>query len=75
LKVIEWRKLHEIGKLDVNTNRTVRLTLDAAAEHVGIPRKTLDDYFLQIRRAQQYNFDFTKHLKLKMGIIRNFNKE
>jgi len=46
LKVIEWRKLHEIGKLDVNTNRNVRLTLDAAAEQVGIPRKTLDDYFL-----------------------------
>lgn len=51
------------------------MSLDKAAEMVGISRKTLDDYNLQLKRAEVYKFDFEKHKHDKMGILRKFVKE
>ena len=44
-----WRDLHEGSE---------KLNLDDAASRIGIPRKTLDDYHLCIRRAKELRFDF-----------------
>jgi len=41
---------------------------------VGISRKTLDDYYLQIKRAKYLQFDFNRHINSKMGILRKFVK-
>lgn len=64
-KVTEWRKLHEEGD---------KLNLDKAAEIIGISRKTLDDYNLQMRRAEEMGFDLQEHKNSKMGQLRKFVK-
>ena len=48
--VEEWRKIHreEKGKLN----------LESIAQNMNVSRKTLDDYSLQLRKAQQLGFDF-----------------
>jgi len=42
---------------------------------IGISRKTLDDYFLQLRRADDLGFDFEANKNKKMGVLRKFVKE
>jgi len=51
------------------------MNLDVAAEQLGISRKTLDDYSLQLRRAREYGFDFEKSRNEKMGFLRKFVKD
>ena len=41
--VDQWRKLFKEGIKD-SAGNTFKLTLKQAAEHVGIPKKTLEDY-------------------------------
>lgn len=36
------------------------MTLEQAADKVGVQKKTLDDYLLQIRYGKRYGFDFNK---------------
>jgi hypothetical protein len=45
--VSKWRRLYQ-GYYDENGNHT-QLPLEVAAQRVGISKKTLDDYLLQIR--------------------------
>lgn len=42
---------------------------------VGISRKTLDDYYLQLRRAEDLGFDFDANKNKKMGVLRKYVKE
>ncbi len=60
-----WRQMHR---------GTDKKNLDVAADILGLSRKTLDDYYLQIRRAEQYGFDFDHHNNDKMGTLRKFVK-
>jgi hypothetical protein len=46
-KVLLWRKLYN-GFEDEKGN-TIKLTLEEAADKVGISKKSLDDYLIQIR--------------------------
>jgi hypothetical protein len=50
-------------------------TLESAAQKVGYAKKTLDDYFNQLRYAQQYHFNFNLHANDKIGVLRKFVKE
>jgi len=50
------------------------MPLDQAAQKVGISKKTLDDYLLQIRCGKKYGFDFNKHLEKRIGILRTYVK-
>lgn len=52
----------------------VRYSLDDAAKKVGISKKSLDDYLLQLRFGKKYKFDFTQHKKSKVGVLRAFVK-
>lgn len=64
LKVMEWRRLYiQEG-----------ITLEKGATLVGISKKSLDDYFLQLRVAQANGFNFNEHKDDKIGIMRYFNK-
>ena len=42
---------------------------------VGLSRKTLDDYFAQIKKAEINGFNFEKNANSKMGVLRKFVKE
>ena len=50
------------------------MSLDKAAEKVGISKKTLDDYLLQIRYGKRYGFDFKKHSQDGISKLRQFVK-
>lgn len=60
----QWRKIHE----------TRGVTLEEAAKICELPKKTLDDYFSQIKQAQLYQFDFEHNLDQKIGVLRKFVK-
>ena len=42
---------------------------------VGISKKSLDDYFCQLRLGEKYEFDFMNHLDDKIGVLRAFLKK
>lgn len=67
--VREWRELHLKPK-----NRK-RLNLQEAAEVVGISKKSLDDYYYQLRLGEKYDFDFKSHLMDRIGVLRTYIKE
>lgn len=50
-----WRKLYN-GVL--REGLLVRYSLEDAAVTVGISKKSLDDYLLQLRFGKKYDFDF-----------------
>lgn len=56
-----WRHLH---------SRDKKMSLTDAAKVVGISKKTLDDYFLQLRLGELYGFDFKNNLDEKIGQVR-----
>ena len=52
-----------------------RMSLEDAAVKVGVSKKSLDDYILQLRQGKKYGFDFEKHRHEKIGVLRKFNRE
>lgn len=50
-------------------------SLEDAAKKVGISKKSLDDYLLQLRYGKKYGFDFNEHKEAKIGILRAFVKK
>ena len=67
-KVRQWRRLYK-GSPDQNGN-LIRLTLEEAALKVGLSKKSLDDYLLQIRFGKRFGFDFEKHRHCNVGVLR-----
>jgi hypothetical protein len=71
-KVAEWRRLYngieEEGEI-------IKKSLEEAAKQVGISKKSLDDYLLQLRNGRKYGFNFNEHKDDKIGILRAFNRK
>lgn len=79
-KVSSWRKLYngvlvpskegseEKGQLE-------RWSLEEAANKVGVSKKSLDDYLLQLRFGKKFGFDFDSNKDSKVGILRLFVKQ
>lgn len=57
-KVALWRKLYT-GFPD-EKDQNVHFELEEAAGQVGVIKKTLDDYLLQIRNGKRFGFNFNK---------------
>jgi len=66
-----WRKLYNGVYRDGNL---VRYSLEDAASKVGVSKKSLDDYLLQLRFGKKYGFDFQKHRNEKVGVLRSYVK-
>jgi hypothetical protein len=49
-----------------------RYSLEEAANKVGISKKSLDDYLLQIRFGRKYGFNFNEHKNDKVGVLRDY---
>jgi len=45
-------------------------SLEEAAKKVGISKKSLDDYFLQLKNGKLNGFNFNEHKNDKIGILR-----
>lgn len=72
-KVSLWRKLYN-GVEDGNGG-TVRYSLEEAAKKIGISKKSLDDYLLQLRFGKKFGFNFNKYKDQKIGKLRQFVKK
>jgi hypothetical protein len=72
-KVYSWRKLYNGYKNE--KNKFVKYSLDRAAEKVGVSKKSLDDYLLQLRLGRKYGFDFDANKYQKIGVLRDFVKQ
>lgn len=72
-KVNLWRKYYNGFK---NENGTfIKHTLDDSAKIIGISKKSLDDYLLQLRLGRKYGFDFNMNRNSKVGLLRSFVKQ
>lgn len=71
-KVSEWRKLYNGTEIE---GELVKKSLEEAAKLVGISKKSLDDYLLQLRNGRKYGFNFNEHKDDKIGILRAFNRK
>lgn len=65
-----WRDLH----LNKHKMLRRRLNLQDAAREIGISKKSLDDYYCQLRLGELYNFDYVSNLREKMGVLRSYVK-
>lgn len=64
-KVKAWRQLYQDKKL----------SLEEGADIVGISKKSLDDYLLQMRYGTYFGFNFQAHKDDKVGLLRSYVKE
>lgn len=74
------RTIGEVRQHLENRNKLYRnasqgYTLQQAADIIGLPKKTLDDYDRHIRIAETYGFDFEKYKYSGMGVLRAFVKD
>ncbi len=72
-KVALWRRFYT-GFYDEKGN-FIQKPLEQAATEVGIAKKTLDDYLLQIRCGKKYGFNFNENVDKKIGELRAFVRE
>jgi hypothetical protein len=68
--VKQWRRLFNGVPDSKDPNNLVRYSLEEAAQRVGLSKKSLDDYLLQIRFAKRFGFDFEKHRSDPIGVLR-----
>lgn len=73
-KVKLWRRLFT-GYIDSKNGNMIRYSLDEAARKVGLSKKSLDDYLLQIRFAKRFGFDFEKNRQENIGVLRQYVKK
>lgn len=41
---------------------------------MGLPKKSLDDYYYQLRLGEKFGFDFEGHLFDRIGVLRTYLK-
>jgi hypothetical protein len=82
-KVTLWRKLYNgdvqvenaDGVLNVIHKKGRRCGLIEGARKLGISKKSMDDYLLQLRFGRKFGFNFDLHRNERVGILRAFVKE
>ena len=76
-KVSQWRRLYKgiATKDGKKVQESEGLTLEEAANKVGVSKKSLDDYLLQLRFGIKFKFDFKTNSHEKVGVLRNFVKK
>ncbi len=70
--VKHWRTLHQS---ESKNGKGKKMNLQEAAREVGISKKSLDDYYCQLRLAELHNFNFLDNMNEKMGKLRAYVKE
>lgn len=48
--------------------------MEEAAKEIDLPKKTLDDYFYQIKQGEAYGFKFEENKHERIGVLRKFVK-
>ena len=71
--VYMWRKMY-CGFID-DKGKHVKLNLEEAADKIGISKKSLDDYLIQLRMGKMLGFNFNEHKNDKVGVLRTYIKK
>ena len=66
-KVFEWKGLRKLSKR--------KMSLQEAAQNVNMSKKTLDEYYNQIKEGKKFGFDFNKYKRDKVKVLRGFVKK
>ena len=66
-KVFEWLELRYLTEN--------KISLIESAKIVGLSKKSLDEYYNQIRDGKKYGFDFNRFKSYKVNILRGFVKK
>ena len=66
-KVFYWKGLRKLTKC--------KMSLEDCAKSVHLSKKTLDEYFNQIKEGKKYGFDFNKCKKDKVNVLRGYVKK
>ena len=76
-KVYMWKTLYNgfIEEDEEGNKKRIKFTLEQAADKVGISKKSLDDYLIQLRIGKMFGFNFTEHKNDKVGVLRAFVKK
>ena len=78
-KVSTWRQLYKgisvPSESDPATQVEKKLSLEEAATKVGVTKKSLDDYLLQLRFGRKFGYDFEANKNAKVGELRQFVRE
>lgn len=72
-KVSKWRRLY--NGVPTAKGDMVKVTLEEAASKIGISKKSLDDYLLQLRFGRKFGFNFQEHKDDKVGVLRAYVKK
>ena len=74
--LIRWRHLYNgVFEIDENGNKQIySYSLNEAALMLGMSKKSLDDYLLQVRHGLKKGFNFKENLLKSVGTLRSFNK-
>jgi hypothetical protein len=72
-KVSKWRKLY--NGVSTPKGEMIKVTLEEAANKIGISKKSLDDYLLQLRFGRKFGFNFQEHKDDKVGVLRAYVKK
>ncbi|CAD8141556.1 unnamed protein product [Paramecium pentaurelia] len=70
-KVERWRLMFTEG-LQTNNGEIIKVTLNQAAEIVGIPKKTLEDYTQLFKKVKLLTADIKQFSNEKMGFLRSY---
>lgn len=78
-KVSTWRQLYKgisvPNESDPTKQVDKKLSLEEAAAKVGVTKKSLDDYLLQLRFGRKFGYDFEANKNSKVGELRQFVRE
>ncbi|CAD8059340.1 unnamed protein product [Paramecium sonneborni] len=70
-KVERWRQMFTEG-LQIENGEIIKVTLNQAAELVGIPKKTLEDYTQLFKKVKLLTADIKQFSNEKMGFLRSY---
>jgi hypothetical protein len=71
-KVAHWRRLYN-GYYDGNFKHH-RMSLEEAADKVGVSKKSLDDYLAQLRAGRELGYEFNTSKDMRIGDLRSYVK-
>lgn len=63
------------SQVDPSLQVEKKWSLEEAAIEVGITKKSLDDYLLQLRFGRKFGYDFEANKLSKVGELRQFVKQ
>ena len=63
------------SEVDPSVQVVKKWSLEEAAIEVGITKKSLDDYLLQLRFGRKFGYDFEANRLSKVGELRQFVKQ